>query len=121
LPELARAVAPETVVSTDRSKKPAAECQHCGFQPVDRSMKTCPNCGKKDPTPGVVSRYAGRTAIGGAILGCLIGAICFSVAHPEDRAAAVIGGGLIGALLGLIVGLAGGLTIGIAAKAAGKR
>jgi hypothetical protein len=99
---------------------PKRECQHCGFPRVPLNAPSCPNCGKSDALPGVVSSFAGRGTLVGAILGCVFGAV-HGYFNPEVGVGLLIWQAFCGLVGGVIVGMAGGLVIGEAVKLAGVR
>ena len=115
---------PTELYSSQFVTEPAArvnECQHCGFDRVPSEAQSCPNCGDRDPLPGVVSRYAGRGTIAGVIIGICGGIVWGFFVFPGNALPRMIGGAVLGLIVGLFLGMAGGLLTGLFAKVSGAR
>jgi hypothetical protein len=96
-------------------------CNTCGYSPVAFGARACPNCGARNPNPGVCDRFAGRGMLIGLVAGFLAGAPCGYFSKAEGSPAAAVAGALVGAIAGLIVGLIVGLMLSFVGWVAGKK
>jgi hypothetical protein len=114
-------VEPASQAESGNRYKAAGECRHCGYRPVAFSAEECPRCGGSNPNPGVVSKFTGRGAFGGALMGILVGGSWGYLSFGRGGGGGAIAGALLGGLAGIILGLAAGLVTGITARVLGKR
>ena len=96
-------------------------CRTCGYSPVAFGARACPNCGARNPNPGVCDRVAGRGMLIGLAAGFLLGGVGGYFADAEHSAGGAIAGALTGAIGGLILGLIVGLMLAFVAWVFGKR
>jgi hypothetical protein len=96
-------------------------CKTCGYSPVAFGARACPNCGSRNPNPGVCDRFAGRGMLIGLVGGFLAGGVGGYISNAEGSAAWAVAGALTGGIAGLIVGLVVGLMLAFVAWVAGKR
>lgn len=82
-------------------------CSSCGYVPVARGARTCPQCGKSGPNPSLTDRCVGRGVMAGRGVGLLLG---LAVGGVFKGVPAAVVGALVGSVAGLCVGLVLGLV-----------